>query len=486
MGKISMPQGKGNLMHNRRDYEEMPEHIDESRISQNVTVVDRDIREVYEELFGESVREFNSRQTHANRRIEDYHDHIANSKQTKGQKQVFYEDVVQWGKRDDFIAHPETREIAKEALLAYANSFEERNPNLSLVGAYIHMDEASPHLHLDYVPVGHYSRGLKTKNALDRAMKEMGIEPRGEGKIGNATQTWKEREREYFAGICRDMGLKVDAEEPSTRKNLSVSEYKEARDRMRQTAKQSIKREIAQLKFTEKQKIAKQWAELKDAQTALDARKDELERQDAELSKRELKVAERELKVKDIDARETAVTEREQKAAEKEKLQDATQTALDARQSDLDAKADELTIREQHVAERENTVSADELTLKDAQDALQDAQNNIKEQNENLRKRANRLMQRTRDQDRKHKANLSTLSKQEQALSDAKDSNQAVLQNIRDATKTMADMKTQLQTMTVQQLQELQDGLALKTSAANAAEFTEWLQSKQPQDGMSL
>lgn len=332
MGKISMPQGKGNLMHNRRDYEEMPEHIDESRISQNVTVVDRDIREVYEELFGESVREFNSKQTHANRRIEDYHDHIANSKQTKGQKQVFYEDVVQWGKRDDFIAHPETREIAKEALLAYANSFEERNPNLSLVGAYIHMDEASPHLHLDYVPVGHYSRGLRTKNALDKAMREMGIEPRGEGKIGNATQTWKEREREYFAGICRDMGLKVDAEEPSTRKNLSVSEYKEARDRMRQTAKQSIKREMAKLKFTEKQKIAKQWDAVKDAQTALDARQSELNTLDAQLRQKGNTLSDRE---KVLTEKETALDNRETALDARDKHQKTTQIDIERQQQDL-------------------------------------------------------------------------------------------------------------------------------------------------------
>lgn len=233
MGRVSMPQGKGSQMHNRREYEKYgkptPDNIDVSKSHENITLVDRDIKEAYREIFGEVLDKYNAKQKRADRKIEDYCDHI---KKSKNGEKLFYEDVVQWGSKDDF-QNPQTRERAKEALVKYVEGFEERNPNLKLIGAYIHMDEASPHLHLDYVPVAHgYSRGLSTRNSLDRAMKEMGFAPENESRKNNATKLWKESERSYFGEICRSMGLEVEMERQSTRKNLSVEEYKDARDEM--------------------------------------------------------------------------------------------------------------------------------------------------------------------------------------------------------------------------------------------------------------
>lgn len=233
MGKVSMPQGKGSQLHNRREYEKIgkpiPDNIDSSKTAENITLVDRDIKEAYREIFGEALDKYNAKQKRADRKIEDYCDHI---KKSKNGEKLFYEDVVQWGSKDDF-QNLQTRERAKEALVKYVEGFEERNPNLKLIGAYIHMDEASPHLHLDYVPVAHgYSRGLSTRNSLDRAMKEMGFAPENESRKNNATKLWKESERSYFGEICRSMGLEVEMERQSTRKNLSVEEYKDARDEM--------------------------------------------------------------------------------------------------------------------------------------------------------------------------------------------------------------------------------------------------------------
>lgn len=233
MGKVSMPQGKGSQLHNRREYEKIgkpiPDNIDSSKTAENITLVNRDIKEAYREIFGEALDKYNAKQKRADRKIEDYCDHI---KKSKNGEKLFYEDVVQWGSKDDF-QNPQTRERAKEALVKYVEGFEERNPNLKLIGAYIHMDEASPHLHLDYVPVAHgYSRGLSTRNSLDRAMKEMGFAPENESRKNNATKLWKESERSYFGEICRSMGLEVEMERQSTRKNLSVEEYKDARDEM--------------------------------------------------------------------------------------------------------------------------------------------------------------------------------------------------------------------------------------------------------------
>jgi hypothetical protein len=232
MGRISMPQGKGSQLHNRRDYEkigrEVPDNIDKNLTRENITLVDKDIREAYQEIFGEALAQYNDKQKRADRRIENYYEHIAKSK--NGEK-LFYEDVLQWGKKEDF-ENPQTRKMAKEALVRYASTFEQRNPNLRLIGAYIHMDEASPHLHLDYVPVAHgYSRGLSTRNSLDKAMKEMGFVPEKESRKNNATKLWKENERAYFGELCRSMGLEVEAERKA-RGSLSVEEYKEVREEM--------------------------------------------------------------------------------------------------------------------------------------------------------------------------------------------------------------------------------------------------------------
>ena len=233
MGRISMPQGKGSQLHNRRDYEKIgkaiPDNIQSYRTYQNVTIVDKDIRAAYKEIFGEVLQEYNKRQKRADRRIDDYYEHISKSK--NGEK-LFYEDVLQWGSMEDFRADPRLREKAKECLVEYAKTFEIRNPNLKLIGAYIHMDEASPHLHLDYIPIAKgYKTGLQIRNSLDKAMKQMGHTPVKESRKNNATKLWKEHERAYFTEICKSKGLKVEAERKA-RGSLSVDEYKEAKSNM--------------------------------------------------------------------------------------------------------------------------------------------------------------------------------------------------------------------------------------------------------------
>ena len=136
MGKVSMPQGKGSQLHNRREYEKIgkpiPDNIDVSKSSENITLVDKDIKQAYQEIFGEALEKYNAKQKRADRKIEDYCDHI---KKSKNGEKLFYEDVVQWGSKEDF-QKPETRERAKEALVQYVKGFEERNPNLKLIGAY--------------------------------------------------------------------------------------------------------------------------------------------------------------------------------------------------------------------------------------------------------------------------------------------------------------------------------------------------------------
>lgn len=254
MGRISMPQGKGSQMHNRRDYEkigqDIPDNIDTSKTQDNIILVDMDVKEAYQEIFGEAVEKYNAKQKRDDRKIDSYLDKIEHSK--NGEK-VFYEDVLQWGRKEDFEANPELKEKATEALKKYAKDFPKRNPNLRVIGAYIHLDEASPHLHLDYVPIASgYKQGMSLRNSLDKALEQQGIEivkdrkrtvkdketgeekevELKEGRYNNRTMAWKEREREYFGGICQELGLELEEEQHLGRKQLTVAEYKEAERRM--------------------------------------------------------------------------------------------------------------------------------------------------------------------------------------------------------------------------------------------------------------
>ena len=288
-------------MHNRRDYEKygkpIPENIDQSKTHENITLVDMEIREAYREIFGEALEKYNENKKPC-RKITDYYDHILKSK--NGEK-PFYEDVVQWGSMKDFKDSPETREKAKEALLQYAKGFQARNPNLRLVGAYIHMDEASPHLHLDYVPVAHgYKNGLQFRNSLDRAMKEMGFIPDNENRKNNATMLWKEHERSVFGDICRSMGLEVEEEISTSRKSLSVEEYKEARDSMIFKIQNEYSDKIDELQgnvisglnqleniqadiTSQKEELTKAKSELAQAKVELSSATEEIDRKKAEL-----------------------------------------------------------------------------------------------------------------------------------------------------------------------------------------------------------
>lgn len=241
MGRVSMPQGKGSQLHNKREYKsigrDIPEHIDSNRTSENVTLVDIPIKQAYDELFGEALATYNAKQTRSDRKIASYYEHV---KGLKTGEKLFYEDVVQWGSKDDFT-NEKTRQTARKCLIEYVNGFQKRNSNLKLIGAYIHMDEASPHLHLDYIPFAHgYKRGLSVRNSLDKAMKEMGYIPEVESRKDNATKMWKDHERAVFGDICAAHGLEVEEERTSNRKDLSVEEYKEARDKMLEPIKQEL------------------------------------------------------------------------------------------------------------------------------------------------------------------------------------------------------------------------------------------------------
>lgn len=229
---ISHVQGKGSVAHNNRLFR--PKNVDPARTKENVTYACIEIGSAYDFLFSKPVEEYNSKQKRSDRKINvSYYEHLFNRapcntviESANGQKS-FYEDVVQIGTKDDTGIGSADAEIAGQCLDEYMKGFQQRNPNFYVFNAVLHMDEATPHLHIDYIPFGHYSRGVSVQNGIAQALAEMGF---GKGK--DAINRWRQSERKILKDICREHGLDISDEAPGRGYSMKVEEYKEHQDRI--------------------------------------------------------------------------------------------------------------------------------------------------------------------------------------------------------------------------------------------------------------
>lgn len=226
---ISFCQGKGSLSHNNRTFS--AKNVDSTRTKDNVIFAQKSIEQAYDECFGAAVERYNDKQKRSDRKIKDgYFQYAFNRKPcdtvvvAADKRKSFYEDVVYIGTKDNTGVGTPDAEIADDCLKEYMSGFTKRNPNLFVFNAVLHMDEATPHLHIDYIPLGHYKRGIDTQNGIAQALKEMGF---GEGK--DAINRWRESERKVITEICNRHGIKISAPEKS-RGSFAVEEYKKYKD----------------------------------------------------------------------------------------------------------------------------------------------------------------------------------------------------------------------------------------------------------------
>ena len=180
---ISFMTGEGSIGHNTRQF--IAPNVDVTRTKNNIILINEDIKQVYHKLFDKALEEYNNKQTRKDRKIKSYYEKIARSKQEK----LFYEVIVQIGNRDDTGVYSYMADEAAEILKEYVDDFIKNNPQLYVFGAYIHVDEETPHLHLDFVPWSSGNkRGLETKNSLKGALASRGFV--GKGKAYTEWQQW--------------------------------------------------------------------------------------------------------------------------------------------------------------------------------------------------------------------------------------------------------------------------------------------------------
>ena len=224
---ISICQGKGSIGHNNRTFH--TKNTDPARTKNNIVFVREPIGTAYEKLFAEAVERHNAKQKRSDRKIKSgYFEYqfgqpVTETKLTSPDKRKsFYEYLIQLGTMEDTGVGTEAAEKATACLCGYMKGFAERNPNFYVFNAVIHLDEKTPHLHIDYVPVGHYKRGVDTQNGIAQALKEMGY---GTGK--NAIAKWRQSEYLVFRRICEEQGFIISEPKKSRGVSFAVDEYKE-------------------------------------------------------------------------------------------------------------------------------------------------------------------------------------------------------------------------------------------------------------------
>lgn len=215
---ISAMRGKGSLTHNRRDF--IAENVDSSRTPLNIEYRNEDIRTVYHELFDGALARYNEKQTRKDRVIDDYYEKIRTSKQEK----LFEELIIQIGNKDDMNASSENGQLAQQMLDEYMQSFQQRNPTLRVFSAHLHMDEATPHLHIDFIPFTTGSkRGLETRVSLKKALEALGFA--GGTKSHTELNQWIESEKQALASIMARHDIEWE-QKGTHEEHLSVLDYK--------------------------------------------------------------------------------------------------------------------------------------------------------------------------------------------------------------------------------------------------------------------
>ena len=237
---ISFMTGKGSVNHNSRKFH--AKNTDPERSCLNVEYCNENVKDVYHELFDEALERYNAKQIRSDRKIKDYYEKIRSSKQEK----PFHEIILQVGGKGNMNADTENGELAKQILDEYYQGFQERNPQLRVFSAHLHMDEATPHLHIDFVPFTTGSkRGLDTRVSLKQALATQGF--KGGSRGDTEWSQWIQSEKEQLAAVMERYG--IEWEHLGTHeKHLSVLDYKK-QEREKEVAALGAKIEQKQIEF---------------------------------------------------------------------------------------------------------------------------------------------------------------------------------------------------------------------------------------------
>ena len=389
---ISGMVGKGSVKHNTRAF--TAKNVDSDRSGANVHFCNEDIKQVYHKLFDEALERYNAKQKRKNRVIDDYYEKIRQGKQEK----LFHEVIFQIGNKDDMNAKSEEGLLAKKILTKFMDEFQARNPNLYVFSAHLHMDEETPHLHIDFVPyITGSKRGLDTRVSLKSALAAEGFT----GGTRGATEwnQWIAAEKQAMAMVMGRYGVKW-LQKGTHEKHLSVLDFE----------KQERAKEVAELD-SQKQEKTSEVAKLNQAVSDM---------------KQELMTT----TMKQVKAEEAVEKAREERVAvhrNNEKL-NANNKQLRAENTSLEIKKVELRTDNRHLEQQQWQLRTDNSELEMKQSVLQSEnqrleqeQNKLQEDNEKLEQKQTALQSDNQElkqmQDRLQKDNAQLEIQQEKLKS---------------------------------------------------------------------
>lgn len=280
---ISGMIGAGSLAHNRRDF--IAENVDPDRVYLNICYQNENLKQVYKELFDESVERYNVGKR-KDRQIANYYEKIRQGKQEK----LFHEVIFQIGNCEDMAAGTPDGELAVKVLDEYIQDFQKRNPTLRVFICYLHQDEATPHLHVDFVPyvTGWKGKGMDTRVSLKQALKSLGFQ--GGNKHDTELNQWINHEKEVLAEIAREHGIEWE-QKGTHEEHMDVYNFKK---KERKKEVQALEQEKEYL-TAENEGLTSQIAEIKAEIKMLEEEKNQAQK-DKEMAEQRAEKAEKELK----------------------------------------------------------------------------------------------------------------------------------------------------------------------------------------------
>ena len=214
----------------------LAEKIKKNQHDPCIVFIMKNIKDTYHQLFDEALEKYNSTKKPC-RKIKDYYEHISSG----NRESPFYEAIVQFGDSINAPVGSERGKIAKQLLTEYMKGFQERNPNLHVFYAVLHMDGASPRLRIDFVPFysKNHKNGLVKGVSMRAALEEMGYISKGYRE--NHLSLWEQAERKVMNQLLKVHGYTRE-DKHVKHKHMSVYEYKEMlrRDAMMKNARAKI------------------------------------------------------------------------------------------------------------------------------------------------------------------------------------------------------------------------------------------------------
>ena len=396
---ISGMVGKGSVNHNTRAF--TAKNVDSDRSGANVHFCNEDIKQVYHKLFDEALERYNEKQKRKDRVIDDYYEKIRQGKQEK----LFHEVIFQIGNKDDMNAKSEEGLLAKKILTEFMDEFQARNPNLYVFSAHLHMDEETPHLHIDFVPyITGSKRGLDTRVSLKSALAAEGFT----GGTRGATEwnQWIAAEKRELAMVMERYGVKW-LQKGTHKKHLSVLDF-EKQERAKEVAelvsqKQEKTSEVAKLNqavASMKQELMNTTIKQVRAEEAVEKAREEgiaVQRDNETLSasNQQLRVENTSLEIKKVELRtDNRHLEQQQWQLRTDNSElEMKQSVLQSENKRLEQEQNKLQEDNEKLEQKQTSLQSDNQALKQMQDKLQKDNAQLEIQQEKLRSSIDQMVQ---------------------------------------------------------------------------------------------